>query len=70
MFPDVQIVPGFSIKMFKKVGLSDIDDTVHCHRAEESLQYQGKGLLYSLISVKIDAMIQAFQGRDNGSEGS
>lgn len=49
MFPDVQIVPGFSIKMFKKVGLSDIDDTVHYHRAEESLQYQGKGLLYSVL---------------------
>lgn len=65
MFPDVQIVPGFSIKMFKKVGLSALSQG-----RRKSTVPRERTSVFCLISVKIDAMIQAFQGRDNGSEGS
>lgn len=50
MFPDVQIMPEFSIKMFKKIGLSDIDDTVHSVTGWKKA-YSTKGKGFCILSL-------------------
>lgn len=59
MFPEAQVVPGFSIKMFKKLAHWHKWYSALHHRAEESLQPQEERTavfcLY-LIGVKIDTV--------------